>query len=184
MPPKSSSSSQKVKEKVETSQKVDIVYQCPQCNEEVAGDDQAMQCDYCEKWFHIICQDVTEEEYNFFNEYKRNHWFCKVCGKNIMSIIKTVNSLKERQDKVEEEFGKMKKSISKLEADNESIKLANSKMDKNLEEIMDGKLPDALIARIGKEIEKVTKTVATDLFSVKEDMKNLTQTLNTNCQHY
>ena len=163
MPPKSGSASQKVKEKVETVQKVDIVvHQCPQCSEEVAEEDQGIQCDYCEKWFHIICQDVTEEEYKFFKEYKRNHWFCKVCDKNIMSIIKTVNTLKERQDKVEEEFGKLKKDMSRLETDNQSIKLVNSEIGKNLKEIMEGKLPDALITRIGKEIEKVAKNVTSN----------------------
>src|SRR6267154_2086180 len=90
-----------------------------------------------------------------------------------MSIIKTMNSLRERQDKVEEEVDKMKKDMSKLETDNRSIKLENTKIGKNLEEIMDGKLPDDLIARIGEEIEKVTKSVANDLSTVKENLKKI-----------
>jgi len=173
MPPKLSSSSQKAKEKVETAQKAGTAHLCPQCSDEVSGDDQGIMCDLCEKWFHIICQDVTEEEYNFFNEYKRNHWFCKTCDKSVMSIIKTVNSLKERQDKVEEEFGKVKEDMKRLVVENQSMKVSTSKISQDIEQIMDGNLTNAMITRIGQEIEKVTKSVTNDLSNVKEDIKKL-----------
>src|SRR6266516_2681155 len=88
-----------------------------------------------------------------------------------MSIIKTVNSLKERKDKVEEDFDMIKKDMSILKTDNQSIKLSNSKIRKNIEETMEGKLCDALITRIGKEIEKVTRSVTSDLCTVKEDIR-------------
>ena len=39
---------------------------------------------------------------------------------------------------------------------------------------MEGKLTDAVIKGIEKEIEKVAKTVSNDFCSVKEDMKKLT----------
>ena len=90
-----------------------------------------------------------------------------------MPIIKTVNTLKERQDKVEEEFGKLKNDMTRIETENILMKVENTKVAKNLEDIMKGKLPDAMLARIEKEIEKMTKSVTNDLSTVKEDLKKM-----------
>ena len=95
-----------------------------------------------------------------------------------MTIIKTVNGLKERQDKVEEEIGKIRKDMTRLETENQSMKLATSKLGKNLEEIMDGKFSDAMIAKIGKEMEKITKNVTSDLSNVKEYLQKIPWTPN------
>src|SRR5437867_4470178 len=92
--------------------------------------------------------------------------FCKVCENTSMFIIKTENQFKERQDKVKE-FDKIKKRVLKLETDNQSLKFSNSKVGKHLEEIKQGRLPDALITRIGKYIENVTKNVTSDLCTEK-----------------
>lgn len=42
------------------------------CQGEVAEDDHAMQCGYCKKWYHIVCEKMSERKYQVWlvlNEY-------------------------------------------------------------------------------------------------------------------
>ena len=49
---------------------------CPLCAVEV--DDSGLCCDRCNTWFHTICVNITEDEYNNLSESSAN-WFCDYC---------------------------------------------------------------------------------------------------------
>ncbi len=147
---------------------------CAQCNKDFGKKDgSTIQCDACNEWFHSACQNVPDDHCEVFGKYDSVKWYCEKCNKSVEKLWTVITQITVRHDKVEEEIDKIKKGITRLETDNQSIKLSNSTIGKKIEEIMEGKLPDALIARIGKEIEKVTKSVTIDLGTVKEDLKKV-----------
>ena len=46
---------------------------CPICAKKVENGDLALECEICESWFHIKCQDVKPAEYEFLKEHKSVH---------------------------------------------------------------------------------------------------------------
>lgn len=95
---------------------------CPQCNKDVSDSDKGLQCEICEDWHHIKCQSVTELEYKFLNEHKTVHWYCATCNKSIASVIKVVSSLKQRQDKIQEQVETLENNVAKQAAVVDQIK--------------------------------------------------------------
>ena len=53
----------------------------PVCTKTVTNEDLALECEICESWFHICCQEVTEAEYEFLTEHKSVHRYCDACIK-------------------------------------------------------------------------------------------------------
>lgn len=58
---------------------------CGICSGEVRPDDQAVDCDGCNKWIHIICGKVTTRLYKKIKNAPTNNpveWFCATKDKN------------------------------------------------------------------------------------------------------
>ena len=56
-------------------------YSCIECRQPVRDDDMALSCDTCERWQHIICNNiVTDDEYrDFLNNRAEISWICRYC---------------------------------------------------------------------------------------------------------
>ena len=74
-----------------------------------------------------------------------------------MEVIKVLSGLKQRQDKIEAEFGNLRKDMKKLENDQEAVQETSMKTEKNLQKLLDGKMPEVLVKSIVQEIEKVRR---------------------------
>ena len=49
--------------------------ECPDCRKRVAWNSKAVEC---EKWFHIVCQNLSKEQYDQMGDVV---WFCSHCKK-------------------------------------------------------------------------------------------------------
>jgi hypothetical protein len=79
---------------------------CGTCNKNV--DDEGVQCDICDLWFHLKCGKVSKK---IFEALKQNDeklkWFCGQCNKFFPKMIKIIemnNALKEEMNKMKEEL--------------------------------------------------------------------------------
>jgi len=83
---------------------------CPECQKEVEGSDQGVNCETCGNWFHTQCQNISAKEYeNMKNvESKILHWFCSGCEKEILTVGKVIYTLRTKQEKFESDLVALK----------------------------------------------------------------------------
>ena len=91
----------------------DINSLCGKCDKEVDGD--IVQCEICDIWFHINCQDVSQEKFNALKMFDDIHWYCKSCGNATSKILKTVTALEKEVSGVKEDMKKCTKDVSTLD---------------------------------------------------------------------
>ena len=51
---------------------------CSLCNKNVLDNQDAIQCDTCDKWCHIKCENISKEVYNSMNDPNKD-WHCMFC---------------------------------------------------------------------------------------------------------
>ena len=88
---------------------------CMECKMEVKGRDKGVNCETCENWFHIQCQEISIETYNvmMMEESKVLHWFCSSCEAETLSVGKVIHSIKIRQDNIEKDLSSLKADVLK-----------------------------------------------------------------------
>lgn len=99
-----------VKEGVEKDSEVS---NCGFCNEEIGESDLAVQCELCSLWFHIRCQQVPKEIYEYLGEVGI-HWYCKNCNSKFAALMRSVIKLENRQDALEKDVQQNKAEITKV----------------------------------------------------------------------
>jgi hypothetical protein len=55
-----------------------VTEKCGGCPKAVTDNKKGIQCEICEKWYHIKCQDISEESYKALKEIHTAHWYCKI----------------------------------------------------------------------------------------------------------
>lgn len=82
---------------------------CTRCKSDVKNSDKGTQCETCENWFHIQCEDITLDQYKLMQkeESKILHWFCKDCSTLTLDTGKMLNLLKIKQEKLKEKVKQM-----------------------------------------------------------------------------
>lgn len=132
---------------------------CPDCDKSVEDTDSALECEICENWFHINCEDLEEEDYTFLSVHKTVHWYCKSCNKNVAKVIKLVSSLKGKVEVIE-------KNVSTLSA---QVAVCENK----LSSICEGKLPDSLDKVLDLKINEAVAKYETSVNGLKTDFQGL-----------
>ena len=59
-----------------------IKFPCKICENNVTYCNQAIQCDLCDSWVHIKCNDLNYIYYKFLQN-SNDPWFCISCGREI-----------------------------------------------------------------------------------------------------
>lgn len=62
---------------------------CPECDEQVCDNSQAMLCDRCGKWCHIHCGKMEKSTYKSLRgiiDDKLLYWYCGGCNVVIIGI--------------------------------------------------------------------------------------------------
>ena len=67
-----------------------IKFSCKICENNVANSNQAIQCDLCDSWVHIKCNDLNNIDYKFLQNSK-DPWFCISCCSKIFSFSTVKN---------------------------------------------------------------------------------------------
>ncbi len=102
---------------------------CKICNKKCKSEDQAIECDRCQKWIHLDCTDISPKAYKVYSEHKMAKmgyfWFCNDCRDNITASKDTNNNQIENLSKQIAEINAQLKNIqetqSKMEKSNASI---------------------------------------------------------------
>ena len=70
---------------------------CSGCSKAVVID--GLQCDQCEKWFHISCESISGEEYKVLGGIK-SVWFCTKCS-NVFRENKSIITKEDKSNQTE-----------------------------------------------------------------------------------
>ena len=82
---------------------------CGKCNKPVIEQDNEVNCEICEIWFHSKCQGMPEAMYKVLNQYNWDlHWFCKSCNTGPGKLLTTLSKLHTKIETLEDEMEKMK----------------------------------------------------------------------------
>lgn len=126
---------------------------CGKCDLVVKDDDSSLNCEVCELWYHIRCENIPQEIYDFMVDVEEGQqflWNCSFCKRGYENINKRLNRLEitqgetkakhdvidaelsEIRDAVKENTGKMKEvgdRLGELESKN-LLMTENIKQDK------------------------------------------------------
>ena len=53
---------------------------CPSCSLRVPEDVDCIACDYCNKWYHLECTELSKSQFDLFSKDKSFTWFCEKCS--------------------------------------------------------------------------------------------------------
>lgn len=169
------------------------------CASDVKSTDKGLSCETCEKWFHIQCEDVTEDQYTFLikKENQTLHWFCKDCETTTLNTGKVIFALKTKQESLEEAISKLRKEmfgeLRGFEKEIHTLKATMVDFDlrlkdvslKEITDLIDRKINErdaGLIEKTKKEVvpvwsEVVAKQVSSKFESVSKDMVKVQKVL-------
>mgnify|MGYP006778848173 CR=1 FL=1 len=72
---------------------------------------EGIECEVCEKWYHTKCQAMAPATYKILQQDETLHWYCVSCRGGVVGMWK---KMRERQDRLEEEFVRTRAEVSKL----------------------------------------------------------------------
>ena len=55
---------------------------CPPCKARIGENVNCIQCDFCRKWHHFECSDLTPGQFEIYTKDKSFDWYCKDCDEN------------------------------------------------------------------------------------------------------
>ena len=105
---------------------------CGKCNAEFSKGkkkDQAMQCDICDKWYHMECTDIPEALFRAMSKHdvKTVKWLCEKCN---VTFTENVAGMREKQAGMEKEIEKMRREMEGMK---EKMKEDNQKLNERME---------------------------------------------------
>lgn len=138
---------------------------CPDCKKLCKEDDQAVECECCERWFHKQCQGVSDSLYQAIEEdckEGRNmvHWYCNTSCNFFAS--KFMTSMKKGLDKVTDQIEHVKRKVENIECGAMPPALENSVRNVVREELRKEDVEETL-----QKIDTVKEMID------KQDMTNL-----------
>jgi hypothetical protein len=177
MPPK--------REEKKEEKKENKLEKCGNCSLGVGNNDHGIQCEICDKWFHIKCQNISEDGYKTLSEISALHWFCQTCDGHFGKILPTLVKMSDRIDTMEIKMDKMRGDIegfkTKMQKEMEEQKEEMESLRINLAvteaSLNEQNKPEVLEAKwtevVKKGIDNKLQTVSQD---IQEVQKVLTET--------
>lgn len=94
---------------------------CGKCDLVVQGDDSSLNCEICELWYHIRCENIPQEIYDFMvdaEEGQQFHWNCSFCKRGYENINKRLSRLeiiqgetKAKHDVIDAELSEIRDAV-------------------------------------------------------------------------
>ena len=72
---------------------------CGTCHKVVKTGEKALGCEYCNTWFHIVCEKYSEVEYEMLKK-PQSHWFCKRSDDKAIDVLQIMRNMKEFHEKM------------------------------------------------------------------------------------
>jgi len=80
--------------------------ECNECGEDIVK--EKVECEVCERWFHLKCAGVATGTYKALVLDKALHWYCVGCSRG---VVNTWKKLQEKQEKMEKEVADLKVEV-------------------------------------------------------------------------
>lgn len=140
---------------------LDVEYNCGKCKIRVGDDEPGLCCDVCDLWYHIQCENLPKQIYDFMVKEeagKQLNWTCSFCERGYGKMNKMLKRICSQQDELAKKYEIIEAEVLDTK---ESVK-------ENLAQVKDGGIRmDALEAKnivmsecIEKEREKRQELVS------------------------
>ena len=114
---------------------------CATCGKKDKGEvDQWLQCEICEDWYHCECENISDNTYNTLKNEKTVHWYCTVCNKGVVKVLKNLKLKQLRRDKMDEDLGKINWEMAEIKGEMTQIKTLAMETGNKLETAIEAKL--------------------------------------------
>lgn len=156
---------------------------CGQCKKLVKNENQAMECEICQQWYHIRCQGITKAEYECIKgggkkKYlSKLHWYCQTCERMAVNFMRTMTSLHVKQKVLEERIYQLEEKF-KMKVNQEEV----DQLREEIKTVREGQL-QAMEEKQRELEEKVVMKSKSPNYVSKEDMKkNVMEEIETRLQ--
>jgi len=184
-----------------TSAKDETTNPCGKCKKNVFNQDHAVECELCDRWYHIKCENIEESVYEAIGKGATGlHWFCNHCNTVALKFVTAISNIEKKQEKMESKIEKMelevnnqdkqininKNEIDKVNIEIESVKATVTNIQKKSEETPETKInsntQDETITEINDRRQREPNLIIFNLDEretnikeeiIKEDIKNL-----------
>ena len=103
-------------------------YPCLVCDKDVGGKTGSVQCNFCDKWVHPVCGNISKPHLEILIDNPSTTWTCKPCFGVSSKIKKEVQVLALKQEQSRKEIQINKEEIEK-------VKIRMDIVEKKVEEI-------------------------------------------------
>lgn len=74
-----------------------VQFPCGICKKTVKNNHRSIECDMCQQWVHIKCNNLDAKTYEIL-KFDKNPWYCKVCLATIFPFSNQYKNLKTTND--------------------------------------------------------------------------------------
>lgn len=167
---------------------------CNFCGNFEAGDSTQevkwIKCDICEKWFHIFCVGVDEEQFDCINRLSKRghniHWFCEECNSPTIDMLKIIKEIQSKNERLEKNFLSVKTEVGSLSKKlNEGLNHLSGRLDnyqaelkvfENTMKVIENKFNDKMNETNNKLAESVDQHLQTKIADLDNKWAQVVQT--------
>lgn len=142
---------------------------CLSCGLNIGKKDKAVGCEFCGKWEHITCANVSEIMYEEMKKVQNLHWFCSKCNSQVIVLLKDVGEVQKRQDMAEEKINVVSDEVNKMRESLLDIKKEIVNINSGLSSVLMG---DAAMEEFKHEFETEMKKLKNDLNDQNEQINS------------
>ena len=144
---------------------------CGHCNHPVRSEHKGLRCDYCDKWYHSGCQDVSLDEYKLYIDDKhRARWSCIDCNSEYKNLKKAHQQMKDENNQLKKVNSEFVIQLAKL----------SEKIDDMKQQIKNEVYKD-LLEEMDEKIDRENRKNNVILFNIKEVQNETKQQRDTLC---
>ena len=144
---------------------------CGKCDKKFKAKDKCIRCATCKLNFHIKCQGVSEQNYEFLKEDENILWLCNSCKQTTRGMVKNLSNVERRVTALEVQMDSKadKEDLQKLDERVTSLEQNGvTAVDKDTED-----LSKRLEAALKEQEEIIKKNKAKEEASMTEAVKEV-----------
>ena len=92
------------------------------CGRAVVEGQEAVQCDWCNGWFHRECAGVAMSDFEVMGKAKCVKWFCLTCDREMIGMRGQVENLRKENEILRQENAKLMGMLERLEIKVDDLK--------------------------------------------------------------
>ena len=87
---------------------------CGKCNKNFKTGACKIGCEFCSKWYHIDCEEVSKEVWKVMSESKQIHWFCKKCNEKAEDVLAVVKKCVKENEEIKRELKDLQQTVKDI----------------------------------------------------------------------